>query len=84
MHKIRISHAVRILTMTLKEKILFLKSKGYTQQAIYLETGIAQSSVSRILDSIQQSVQYEKGAALDALVNKISNTNKEAVNQAVA
>lgn len=70
--------------MTLKEKILFLKSKGYTQQAIYLETGIAQSSVSRILDSIQQSVQYEKGAALDALVNKISNTNKEAVNQAVA
>ncbi|QOW46029.1 MULTISPECIES: transcriptional regulator [Acinetobacter] len=70
--------------MTLKEKILFLKSKGYTQQTIQLKTGIKQSSVSRILSSIQKSVQYEKGAALDALVNEISNTNKEATNQAVA
>lgn len=64
--------------MTLKEKILFLKSNGYTQQVIHSKTGIEQSSVSRILNSIQQSVQYEKGVALDSLVNELlrTNTNK--------
>lgn len=58
--------------MTLKEKILFLRSNGYTQQKISEETGINQSSVSRILKETQQSVQYEKGKALDLLIEKIS------------
>lgn len=58
--------------MTLKEKILFLRSNGYTQQKISEETSITQSSVSRILKETQQSVQYEKGKALDLLIEKIS------------
>lgn len=58
--------------MTLKEKILFLRSNGYTQQKISEETRITQSSVSRILKETQQSVQYEKGKALDLLIEKIS------------
>lgn len=58
--------------MTLKEKILFLRSNGYTQQKISEETRITQSSVSRILKETQQSVQYEKGKALDSLIEKIS------------
>lgn len=58
--------------MTLKEKILFLRSNGYTQQKISEETTITQSSVSRILKETQQSVQYEKGKALDLLIEKIS------------
>ncbi len=56
--------------MNLKEKIQFLESQGYTQQKIDEETGINQSSVSRILNETQQSVRYEKGVALDLLVNK--------------
>lgn len=59
--------------MTLKEKIQFLHSKGYSQQKISQETGIAQSSVSRILKNTQQSVQYEKGKALDGLIDKLRN-----------
>ncbi len=59
--------------MTLKEKIQFLHSKGYSQQKISEETGIAQSSVSRILKETQQSVQYEKGKALDSLIEKLKN-----------
>lgn len=57
--------------MTLKEKIQLLHSKGWTQQKIDQATGITQSSVSRILKGTQQSVQYEKGKALDLLVEKI-------------
>lgn len=60
--------------MTLKEKIQLLHSKGYTQQKISIETGITQSSVSRILKDTQMSVQYEKGVALDLLVQKISSS----------
>ena len=60
--------------MTLKEKILFLRSNGYTQQKISEETSINQSSVSRILKETQQSVQYEKGKALDLLIEKISKS----------
>ncbi len=60
--------------MTLKEKILFLRSNGYTQQKISEETSITQSSVSRILKETQQSVQYEKGKALDLLIEKISKS----------
>lgn len=56
--------------MTLKEKIEFLHSKGYTQQKIGNETGIGQSSISRILRGEQQSVGYEKGRNLDCLVEK--------------
>ncbi|RKG47335.1 helix-turn-helix domain-containing protein [Acinetobacter cumulans] len=59
--------------MTLKEKILFLTSQGYTQQKIGEETGISQSSISRILMGAQQSVQYEKGEALNALYQKLGN-----------
>lgn len=57
--------------MTLKEKILFAASRGYTQQKIEEDTGIAQSSISRILTGVQQSVQYEKGEALDTLYQKL-------------
>ena len=39
--------------MTLKEKIQFLHAHGYTQQKISDETGINQSSVSRILKDTQ-------------------------------
>lgn len=58
--------------MTLKEKIQFLHEHGYTQQKISAETGINQSSVSRILKDTQQSVQYEKGKALDMVIEKLS------------
>ena len=58
--------------MTLKEKIQFLHEHGYTQQKISDETGINQSSVSRILKDTQQSVQYEKGKALDLVIEKLS------------
>lgn len=41
--------------MTLKEKILFLTvTRGYTQQEVSDETGIEQSSVSRILKNTQK------------------------------
>lgn len=59
--------------MTLEEKIEFLHSKGYTQQKISETTGIVQSSISRILNGEQQSVGYEKGKKLDALVDQIRN-----------
>ena len=58
--------------MTLKEKIQLLHAHGYTQQKISDETGINQSSVSRILKDTQQSVQYEKGKALDLVIEKLS------------
>ena len=58
--------------MTLKEKIQFLHAHGYTQQKICDETGINQSSASRILKDTQQSVQYEKGKALDLVIEKLS------------
>lgn len=67
--------------MTLKEKIQLLHSKGYTQQKISLETGITQSSVSRILKETQQSVQYEKGRALDLLVAKICSPSLTSLDQ---
>lgn len=54
--------------MTLREKILFLTNLGYTQQKIEEKTKIEQSSISRILNSVQKSVRYEKGLALDLLV----------------
>ncbi|WP_149943664.1 MarR family transcriptional regulator [Acinetobacter pittii] len=57
--------------MTLKEKILFLTStRGFTQQQVSEETGIEQSSVSRILNNTQKNIGYEKGVALDAFVNR--------------
>jgi len=59
--------------MTLKEKIQFLHSKGYSQQKISKETGIAQSSISRILKETQQSVHYEKGKALDGLIDQLKS-----------
>ena len=46
--------------------------RSYTQQKISDETGINQSSVSRILKDTQQSVQYEKGKALDMAIEKLS------------
>ena len=65
--------------MTLKEKIQLLHSKGWTQQKIDQATGITQSSVSRILKGTQQSVQYEKGKALDSLVAEMSTEPSSAV-----
>lgn len=57
--------------MTLKEKISFLLiDRGYTQKKIEDETGIEQSSVSRILNESQKGVSYQKGCSLDALVSK--------------
>ncbi len=57
--------------MTLKEKISFLLiDRGYTQQKIEDETGIEQSSVSRILNDSQKGVSYQKGCSLDVLVAK--------------
>ncbi|NAR50138.1 transcriptional regulator [Acinetobacter haemolyticus] len=57
--------------MTLKEKISFLLDHGYTQQKIEDETGIEQSSVSRILSETQKSVSYDKGCSLDELVARV-------------
>ncbi|ENX36311.1 hypothetical protein F889_00473 [Acinetobacter colistiniresistens] len=54
--------------MNLQEKISFLITSGYTQQYIGEKSGIGQSSVSRILRGLQQSVNYERGVALDKLV----------------
>lgn len=65
--------------MTLKEKILFLTSRGYTQQKIEEETGIAQSSISRILMGVQQSVQYEKGEALNTLYRKFDTRSSHEI-----
>ncbi|ADI90385.1 MULTISPECIES: MarR family transcriptional regulator [Acinetobacter] len=57
--------------MTLKEKILFLtNTRGFTQQQVSEETGIEQSSVSRILNDTQKNIGYVKGVALDAFVNR--------------
>jgi len=57
--------------MTLKEKILFLtNTRGFTQQHVSEETGIEQSSVSRILNDTQKNIGYDKGVALDAFVNR--------------
>lgn len=47
--------------MTLKEKILFLTStRGFTQQQVSEETGIEQSSVSRILNNTQKILDMKK------------------------
>ncbi|MFV5191565.1 transcriptional regulator [Acinetobacter courvalinii] len=56
--------------LTLQEKINYLLSRNYTQQFISEKSGIEQSSVSRISKGIQRSVKYEKGCALDALVQQ--------------
>ncbi|MEN8381337.1 helix-turn-helix domain-containing protein [Acinetobacter radioresistens] len=58
--------------MNLKEKILFLRSHGFSQTEISSRTGISQSSVSKIENSEQFDVTYSKGAALDLLVNEVS------------
>jgi len=58
--------------MNLKEKILFLRSHGFSQTEISNRTGISQSSVSKIENSEQFDVTYSKGAALDLLVNEVS------------
>ncbi|WP_343620833.1 transcriptional regulator [Acinetobacter proteolyticus] len=65
--------------MTLQEKINYLLSRNHTQQFISEKSGIEQSSVSRISKGTQQSVKYEKGCALDALVR--SEMEREGVNQ---
>lgn len=70
MHKNKIIQPIWNNQMTLKEKINYLLSRGYTQQKIGDETGIEQSSVSRILNETQKSVSYQKGCALDAVVAK--------------
>lgn len=57
--------------MNLQEKISFLISSGCTQQYISEKSGIEQSSVSRILRGQQQSVKYERGVALDSLVQSV-------------
>lgn len=61
--------------MTLKEKILFMISRGYTQQKIGEKTGISQSSISRISMGIQQSLQYEKGEALNNLYQEVKGSS---------
>lgn len=58
--------------MNLKEKILFLRSHGFSQTEISSRTGISQSSVSKIENDEQLDVSYRKGTALDLLVNEIS------------
>lgn len=56
------------MAMTIKEKILYLLSKGYSQIAISEKTNIPQSSISKILNEQQDDVLYSKGVLLDALV----------------
>jgi uncharacterized protein YerC len=68
--KLNESNAIEVI-MTLKEKILFMISCGYTQQKIGEKTGISQSSISRISMGIQQSLQYEKGEALNKLYQEV-------------
>ena len=62
--------------MTLKEKILFLRSQGLSQSEISNRTGIAQSSVSKIENDEQFDVSYSKGAALDRLVSERTQQNQ--------
>ncbi|GAA5631099.1 hypothetical protein Acal02_01718 [Acinetobacter calcoaceticus] len=59
-----------MMPLTLQEKINYLLARNYTQQFISEKSGIEQSSVSRISKGLQQSVKYEKGCALDALVQQ--------------
>ena len=54
--------------MTIKEKILYLLSVGYSQITIGEKTNIPQSSISKILNGQQDDVLYSKGVLLDALV----------------
>jgi len=56
------------MAMTIKEKILYLLSVGYSQIAISEKTNIPQSSISKILNEQQDDVLYSKGVLLDALV----------------
>lgn len=58
--------------MNLKEKILFLRGKGFSQSEISSRTGIAQSSVSKIENDEQFDVSYSKGVALDLLIKESS------------
>ncbi|WP_312056887.1 helix-turn-helix domain-containing protein [Acinetobacter courvalinii] len=57
--------------MTVQEKILFLRGRGFTQSQIYRDTGISQSSVSKIENGEQQDISYTKGISLDELVKKV-------------
>lgn len=61
--------------MTLKDKILFLRSCGVTQQSISSKTGIPQSSISKIENGDQLDVLYSKGAALDKFVKEQQDLN---------
>lgn len=61
--------------MNLKEKILFLRSQGFSQSEISSRTGIAQSSVSKIENGEQFDVSYSKGVALDRLVSERTQQN---------
>lgn len=63
--------------MTLREKIQFLRQRGYTQTQIQENTGIIQSSISRIENGAQHEVHYAKGAALDALIKKANEASLE-------
>ena len=60
--------------------MLFLINLGLTQQKIGEDTGIEQSSVSRILNGSQKSINYEKGLALDDFIKiqkrKLRSANK--------
>lgn len=56
------------MAMTIKEKIIYLLSVGYSQIAISEKTNIPQSSISKILNEQQDDVLYSKGVLLDALV----------------
>lgn len=56
--------------MTLKEILFLTNTRGFTQQQVSEETGIEQSSVSRILNDTQKNIGYVKGVALDAFVNR--------------
>jgi|GEM_PF-1124977 len=61
--------------MNLKDKILFLRSCGITQQSISNKTGIPQSSISKIENEEQLDVLYSKGVALDEFVKEQRGLN---------
>ena len=55
---------------TIKDKITFLLSLGYSQTSISEKTDIPQSSISKILNGQQEDVLYSKGILLDALIEE--------------
>lgn len=64
--------------MTIQEKILYLRGLGWTQAQIQTQTGIPQSTVSKIENGEQQDISYSKGVTLDQLIAECQQAKPKA------